>query len=209
MHKTKFALVALALLAMLPTFASAQVGYGLRGGLSMYKMGGNDVKDISDVTGYRTGINVTGFVNMPVSDILSIQGGLGYSQRGIKFTEDDVSLNFAINYIEFQALAKISPEMSGSVGVDLFLGPTLGYEVGCKIGAAVGDLEVQADCPDKTVNSTDIAILGGAGVNFSVTDQASVVLQGFYNYGITGIDEGTLDLKNRGFVIVAGISYTP
>ena len=215
MNKTRFVFLTLALLTMLPAVASAQMELGFRGGLNLSSFGGSDVDADFGFTGTRTALNIGAFVNVPVSDIFSVQIGGAYSKKGGQETEAGVDVTFALDYVEFPILAKISPSTAGSVGFDLFLGPTVGFKSSCKVTGDEGGVSVSFDCDDPlldiSVKSIDLGATAGVGLNIAVNDQASALIQTFYTLGLGSLDDAATDpddIKNRGFAILVGLSYT-
>ena len=138
MNKTRFAFVALALLTMLPAGASAQLDISLRGGVNLYKLTGDSIS-AADSLGTLKGINIGVTVAVPVSDLFSVQIGLAYSQQGTAasdFFGDSINAKVKNNYIDIPILAKISPSMDGALGVDFFVGPSIGFNIGCKLSSS-------------------------------------------------------------------------
>ena len=66
------------LFMVLPAVAAGQSTVGFRGGLSVASLGGDDAEDLDSRTGLRFG----GFFNVPVSDVLGVQVGAGFVQKG-------------------------------------------------------------------------------------------------------------------------------
>ncbi len=215
MHKTRFVFVALALLAMLPTGASAQIDVGFQAGVNLYKLTGDSIS-AADSLGTLKGINIGVTVAVPVSDLFSVHIGLAYSQQGTAandFFGDSINAKVKINYIDIPVLAKISPSMDGALGVDFFVGPSIGFKIGCKLSSSstlfTGDCDSTTN--DIQVKSTQFSIVGGAGINYAV-GSGSLLLQGFYNYGLTNIDDSATpdpadpNAYNRGWSILVGYS---
>ena len=50
----------------------------------------------------------------------------------------------------------------------------------------------------------------GAGLDIGLTRNVSLVLDGFYNLGVTKIDDSGVndDVKNRAFSILTGLSFS-
>lgn len=210
-----------AFLLTLPTMLSAQASVGFRGGLSMASVSGDDVEDLTSTTG----VNIGAFVNFPVSDIVSIQVGAGFAQKGAEEDDEAVSIDafptkIRVNYVEVPLLLKIAPPTSGSVAFNLFVGPAIGFKAGCSV-SVIGGPEVNPlgedslDCDDPELDiqltSTDFGAMGGVGVDIAVGDRTSLVIQGFYNLGLTNINDTDAEdesAKNGAFSLLAGLSFT-
>ena len=63
---------------------------------------------------------------------------------------------------------------------------------------------------DVPLKSVDLGAMVGAGLDIGLTGNVSVVLEGFYNLGLTKIDDSGVDddTKNWAFSILAGLSFS-
>ena len=198
------------LFMVLPAVAAGQSTVGFRGGLSVASLGGDDAEDLDSRTGLRFG----GFFNVPVSDVLGVQVGAGFVQKGASETELGVDLDFKLGYIEIPLLLTLSPSTNGSVGFTFSVGPAVGFKTGCNVSATDAGVTVDFDCDDPTVDvdlkSFEVGAMVGAGLDIGLTDSVSLVLDGLYNFGFTKIDDSGVDddVKNRAFSILAGVSFS-
>ena len=70
------------------------------------------------------------------------------------------------------------------------------------------------DCDDSEfeieVKDVDFGAMAGAGLHIGVTGNLSLVVEGFYNLGLTNIDDsGDEDtVKNRAIYVLAGLSFS-
>lgn len=198
-----------AFLITLPTVVAAQATVGFRGGLSLASVGGDDAEDLDSTTG----VNIGGFVNVPLSDVLGLQIGAGFVQKGAEETELGVKIEIGVDYIEIPVLLMLSPPTTGNVGFNFFFGPAVSFKTGCSLSASEGGVDVSIDCDDPEfeadLKSVDFGAMLGAGLDIGVTDNISVVVEGFYNLGLTKIDDSGFDddVKNRVFSLLAGLSF--
>lgn len=204
------ALLSTAFLMALPTVVSAQASIGVRGGLSLASVSG----DNTDELGTTKGLNIGGFVNVPLSGVAGLQIGAGFVQKGGEESEAGVTAKIGVDYIEIPLLLTLSPSTAGSVGFDFFVGPAVSFKAGCTVSGSFDGTDVSIDCDDPEVDvelkSIDFGAMVGAGLDIAVSDAASLVLQGFYNFGLTSIDDSSDpdSVKNRAFSILAGLSFT-
>lgn len=204
------AVLVTAFLMTLPTVVAAQANVGFRGGLSLASLGGDDVEDL----GSKTGLNIGGFVHVPLSDVVGLQFGAGFVQKGFKETELGVKFEFGVDYLELPLLLTLSPPTTGNVGFNFFFGPAVGFKTGCSVSGSEGGVKVSVDCDDPEfevdLKSVDFGAMVGAGLDIGVTDNVSVVIEGFYNLGLTKIDDSGVDanVKNRAFAVLAGLSFS-
>ncbi len=200
-----------ALLLTLPTVVAGQT-LGFRGGLSLATLEGDNVENPSS----RTAVNFGGFFNVPVSNVLGVQVGVGLVQKGGEETEAGAVGKLKLNYLEIPLLLTFSPPTTGNVGFDFFVGPALGFKTGpCTVSRSQGGLTVSVDCDDPQLDtplkSVDLGGMVGAGLNIGLTPTLSLVLDGFYDLGLTNIDDSgdvDNDVKNRAFSILAGLSFS-
>jgi hypothetical protein len=117
-------------------------------------------------------------------------------------------------YIEIPLLLTFSPPTAGNVGFNHFVGPVLGFKTGCDASFSQAGTTVSIDCDDPNVDlplkSVDLGAMVGAGLDIGLTGNVSLFLDGFYNFGLTKIDDSGVndDTKNRALSIVAGLSFS-
>ena len=202
-----------ALLVTLPTVVAGQT-LGFRGGLSLATFGGNDAGNAAS----RTALSFGGFFNVPVSNVLSVQVGAGLARKGVGETELgpelQLKLELKLDYLEIPILLTFSPPATGDVGFNFFIGPALGFKTSCTVIASNANVIVNSACGapslDPPLKSVDLGAMVGAGLDIGLTANASLVLDGFYNLGLTNIDDSGVDndTKNRAFSILAGLSFS-
>lgn len=204
----KTVLVTTFLLA-LPTMVAAQASVGFRGGLSYATLSGDDVEDLDS----RKGLNIGGFVNVPLSDVAGLQFGAGFVQKGATETELGVDIEIGLDYLEIPVLLTLSPPTTGKVGFNFFVGPAVSFETGCSISGSEDGVEISFDCDDPEfeveLKSVDFGAMVGAGLDISVADKVSLVIDAFYNLGLTNLDDSgdEEDGKHRAFSLLAGLSF--
>ena len=204
--------LAIVLLAMIPGAVSAQAEVGIRGGVNFATLDSNDPGD--DVSS-RTALNVGAFVTIPVSSVFGIEIGVGFSEKGAE--NDEVGLSATdIGYLQIPVLAKISIPTPGSVGVYFRGGPTIGIRTNCEVSVVEAGASETIDCDTTSgpsgseVKSVDIGVLVGAGLDFSVAPKTSLLIELQYDLGLSNIVDSGFDgveLKNRAFSILAGLSF--
>ncbi len=197
------------LLMSLPTVVVGQSTLGVRGGLSVASLGGDDADNLDS----RTALSFGGFFNVPVSDVLGVQVGAGFVQKGAEETEFGIEVEFALSYIEIPLLLTLSPPTSGYVGFTFSVGPALGFNTSCNISRLAVGVTVELECDDPLLGvdekSFELGAMVGADLDIGLTESVSLVLDVFYNFGFTKIDDSGVDddVKNRAFSILAGLSF--
>ena len=193
------------LLMTLQTGVAGQT-LGFQGGFSLASFGG----DGADGSDSRTALSFGGFFNVPVSNVLGVQVGAGFAQKGATGL-GDVGGALEMDYLEIPLLLTFSPPTTGSVGFNLFLGPALDFTTGCTAIDNQTGVTLRFDCNDDSLKSVNWGAMVGAGLEIGLIGRISLVLDGFYNLGITniydivGIDD---DTKHRALSILAGLSLS-
>ena len=170
--------------------AKAQVSYGVKGGLNLANIVGDDAEGAKAKVGYHAGL----FAGIPVADKFSIQPELVYSAQGAKYEEageDDI--NFNSNYLNIPVLAKYTTA-SGFYGET---GPQLGFLLSAK--AKQNDEKVDVK---EFYKSTDFS--WAFGIGYKTSSNLGIDLR--YNLGLSSIDEEG-DAKAKNGVFQLGLFY--
>lgn len=188
--------------ALLPmSSAMAQLSWegGVKGGISMANMYGDDVPDN---TSMKIGAAGGAFVTAHINEMLGVRLEVLYVQKGTEF-EDSVgttveTLKLKLDYIEIPLLAVAQFEAAEKMMVNVYAGPALGI-----LASAKAEDE---DIKDFT-KSMDFGITGGAGFTYAM-EAFSILLEARYTLGLMTVDdtEAEEDVKNGNFSIMGGFS---
>ncbi|MFW6224539.1 MAG: porin family protein, partial [Bacteroidota bacterium] len=86
--------------------AQSQINYGIKGGLNLANLGGEDVED----TDMRTGFHLGGFLELSLLGIVAVEGGAYFSQKGYQSDDgNEVVFKNISTYIDVPVVAKFSP----------------------------------------------------------------------------------------------------
>jgi hypothetical protein len=212
MWGTSAALFVVAALAAEPV--DAQMRFGLRGGANFATVTG-DFADgegpDSDGEGTRTGFHGGAFLEAPIAEIVGIQLGALYTQKGWEAegipSSADLDIVTKLDYFEVPALLVVSVPFSAA-SLRFSLGPTFAFLIKCD-GTS---FDVSGDCEDASgeseVTKFDLGGLVGAGLGFGMGG-ASLLLDGSLNMGFKSIlkDAADLDLKNEVWSVSAGLMF--
>ena len=208
-HKTLWIAVLLSLALPLTLRAQGLSG-GISGGLSLATLSGDDASDDLD---YRKGLVAGAFLDLPLGEIIGVTSGLYYVQKGFsqEVGGDDVALK--LDYLEVPVLLRVSVAGGEAMGISVFLGPTLGFQMKCEGEAD----QVSADCdvfdfpgsdfdPSK---SFDLGAAFGAGLAFALSGGTSILANAVYDIGLTSIDDSTAerDVKNEAILLQVGLGF--
>lgn len=185
------------------TYGFAQdLKFGVKAGLNLSTVVGDDVED-TDMT---AGLYFGGFLNVPLSDRLSFQPELLYSRQGWKsdwkFEGDSFKNTLKLSYLNIPMLLKMS--LGASDKIHVYAGPQLGFLLDAELdyegngGSGTGDYE-------DYMNDIDFSII--LGLSFNVSDNMSLDVR--YNRGLSNIynyEDG--DYKAYSSVFQLGASYS-
>lgn len=166
--------------------ANAQTTFGVKAGLNISNLTGDDIEGANSKTGFNAG----GFVTIPVSSMFSVQPELLYSVEGAK--SDDVKLH--LNYVNIPVLFQY--RASGFIAE---LGPQIGLLTSAK-AKAEGESE---DIKDFFKSSNFSLVIGAAyqlanGLGFGAR----------YNLGLSNIGEAEgSDIKTSTFSVGASFAF--
>ncbi|WP_310381881.1 porin family protein [Flavobacterium sp.] len=188
-------------------FVNAQKAqFGVKGGLNLAViLGDTDGVDFQSKAGYHVG----GFVDIKVSDKISIQPELLYSTQGASVKDFEVELNntlysadvnFNLSYINIPVMLKYY----AAEKFNLEVGPQIGFLTAAKIVAKVNGNEGEEDAKD-IFESVDFGLNLGAGYDFTKKISAGVR----YNVGLSNIEktESGDDSKIKNSVFSLSLGY--
>ncbi|WP_010421878.1 porin family protein [Anaerophaga thermohalophila] len=208
----KLFFIAAVMLLCVSTASFAQAKFGVKAGLNIASLSGDDAEDLDS----RLAPFFGGFVNISFSDKLSFQPELLYSMKGAKYSDSGsesiggITYNYEeeskvkLNYLDIPLMLKIN---LGS-GFNLQAGPQIGLllsaEEEFEYTASGGDMnESESETTDikDDLKGMNFGLNVGAGYDFG-----SLGVDIRYSLGLSNIadyDDG--DLKSNAFQI--GVSY--
>ena len=139
-----FAIPLLATLLLLPLQARAQVTLTLNAGLAIASLEGDDV---DAEFGSTTGLLLGAHLGFPLGGVISFAPGAYYVQKGAEAEVGNESLGLGLDYIEIPLL--LAFRVTGAdrpVGLSVFLGPSVAFEISCNLDLDVGDSELSSEC---------------------------------------------------------------
>jgi hypothetical protein len=195
----KWLLVCGALLACASPAAAQGLDFGVKGGVNVANV---DVSGDEDGPSFdpRIGLVAGGFVRMPLTSWLAVQGEGLYAEKGARFADTGVDAKLLLTYLEVPVLARIRLSR-------LFYataGPSMGFLLQAKartrFSGATEDIDVSDD-----VQSFDFGIAMGGGVELG-----RLILDGRYTLGLRDADKDETDtstMKNRTLSFTAGFRF--
>jgi len=193
MNKLKITLLVIAF-AGISQLASAQAQFavGIKGGLNFAKL---DVSgSFSDNYKGRTGYHAGAFALVKVG-MIGIQPEVIFSRQGSTLKVNSQNLDQNYDYINIPVIAKFYLPL----GLNLQAGPQFGFLSKAEAETVVNNV-VQTVDVKSAYKSSDVSLGLGAGwdLPFGLTIDAR------YNLGLTKINDGGSDQKNRVFQVSLG-----
>lgn len=189
--------LAVAAAALVAAPLRAQTTFGVRGGVSVSDIDGDisEVLDESNRTGFAGGV----FLDFGRSEMLGLQIGAQYTQKGADLDVGEAVEEFSLAYLELPVVAKLGIPL-GIAKPSLLGGVSVGFNTECE-GLGVGDCE-------ERVESTEVSGLLGADVAFDLGG-LSLWVDGRYSFGLSNISDAvdTEELKNRAWTLQAGLGF--
>ena len=217
--------ILLIVLTVATTFAFAQTknGFGIRAGVSSTRLSGDAVNSLQNLLDYsngaittsnHTGLFAGGHLSIPVSDVVSIEPGLFYTQKGYEmkgelnlkgaeFLGVNAKAKLNSHYVDLPVLLKVNID-----GFQIFAGPQVSYLAKADLRTTAGLLGF--NLLNKTIDATDqfnrwdAGVTGGIGYEFS----NGVNISASYDHGLAKVDANqNLESYNRGFKVGLGIKF--
>ncbi len=166
--------------------ANAQIGYGVKLGLNVSTLTGDDSEGIKS----KIGVNGGGFVNIPLATSFAVQPELLFSTEGAK-VDGGGSIN--LNYINVPVMLQY--RKSGFIGE---LGPQIGF-------LASANTKFDGDTEDikEVLNSTSFALNFGAGYQL----ESGIGFGARYSLGLSNLAKDSNDGTIKTSVFSVGLHY--
>lgn len=193
-----------------------KIKFGVKAGVNLANVSGNGLDffiDSDEKSENRFGLAIGGLVEYKLSQKISLQGELVYSQQGFKknYPDEDFMESYALDYLNIPVLAKyyITDELN------LEFGPQLGFLLAAKYIDEEDGEKYEEDAKE-FFKSTDFGLNFGAGYQLEnglgINARYNLGLANIFDYSRTRIAEtkfGKVDeeiednfqLKNRVFSI--------
>jgi hypothetical protein len=183
----------------------AQMQAGLKAGLNIANLSGDDVEGSDSKTGFAGGA----FFTYQLSSMFAIQPEVYYSMKGatdkMDFNGATVDLTYTLDYIEIPVLFKLLIPLQGSnIKPSIFAGPSLGINTTAKIKAEYQGESEEEDIED--VKSTDFGLQFGGGIGFPI-GKGELGVDIRYILGLSTIDDSAEEADVKNNVINVNLYY--
>lgn len=200
---TRFSVV-LALMIAAPTFASAQVHLGGRGGLVSASTTFEEFN-----SEFRSAAVLGVFASIGRSRPLSVQAELLLMTKGfstVGFLVDGTTAR--LRYLEIPVLLRLALPENGRFRPAVMAGGYYGYEIGCETSGQQPLVDGTDSCNARfrLRGKGDVGLVFAGSVDFEVSERAFLVLDGRYNFGLRDLhfDPETERARSRTWAITAG-----
>jgi hypothetical protein len=205
------------------SIAQEKPTFGVRGGFTSSGMKGEAVNNLQNLLEFTDGMITTnnrygffagGYANIPLSDVISVEPGLYYSQKGYEMRG---SLNLkGVEFLGANATASLNTQyidipvvLKGNFnGFQVFAGPQVSYLAQADLRTSAGVLGFnllnnKLDATDQ-FNRWDVALTGGIGYQF----KNGVNVMAAYDHGLSRVDANkNVESYNRAFKVGIGFSF--
>jgi len=185
MKKSIFVLLtaAMMLFAVSAYAGDGKIMLGIKAGLDMANLTGDDVSDTSIKMGAVGGA----FMCYKVTDLIAIQPELLFAMKGAKGDTSGVDVQWKINYIEIPVLLKVLLPTEGKIKPALYAGPAIGILISSKFE--------DEDWKDFT-KSTNFSLVAGAAVAYQL-EKGAVFGEARYDVGLATIGKTEDDVSGE------------
>ena len=149
-------------------------------------------------------------VEIPMSERWGLHLGAGYSQKGFGLDAFGASVTTEIDYLEITTLAGVPFSISESASVHLLAGPALAFKVSCGVSASFLGEDIDEDCGDDGPKAMDLGLVGGARLEYGLSEKMGISVGALYNFGLLNMDDSDSDetLKSRVMSLQAGVVWS-
>jgi hypothetical protein len=177
-------IVAIAVLLSVGTVTAQNVNIGIKGGVNLYTLGGDNDEGFETKAGYHIGL--LGHIHM--GPHFALQPEVVFSAQGAK-SESNEDVHLDLNYVNVPLMF----QYMFNNGFRLQAGPQLGFLVSA---------DLEGDDVKDDLNGVDF----GIGLGTSYISPSGFGVDARYNHGLTNINENDgFDSFNRGFQL--GVFY--
>ena len=175
-----------ALVVFIVINGNAQTCFGVKTGVNLASLSGND----SDWVDGQTTIHIGGVANIGITELLSVQPELLYSRQGAKNKEDDTTI-----YLDYISVP-IMVDFKVTEGLSLQGGP----QIGININGIVEDDNAGGEEDIENLESLDIGV--GIGAQYKISK--GLFIQARYVAGLSSLSE---EIKGKNSVISLSLGW--
>jgi hypothetical protein len=191
MRRLTRVLLGVSLSLLVVSAVQAQTGVGVRAGFNSSELSitvdGQSVANLGSHSGFHGGVDLS----IALGQMISVEAGGIYSQKGATDSEGDLSLTIAMDYIDVPLMFAINVPTNGSVKPRIFAGAVASFEMKCKFSEKVSGEESQiTECDEEGFSreNTYFSAVFGGGVGIGI-GPGSLLLDLGFQLGMTNISD--------------------
>jgi len=174
--------------------AQAQVRFGLKSGLNISSLYGEDTEGLDSKLGFVGGF----FISYQSKNVFILQPEVSYTTKGATAKIESVNFTLAYDYIEIPILFKFEFPLEDNPGIKpaVFAGPFIAFKTRAKVILSVNGETEDADIKSVAPRDYGFQIGGALGLNLGKYELGFDVR---YIHGIISVDTSvnSFDIKNR------------
>lgn len=178
---------------------------GVMAGVTFNTVSGEDADDFKSLTSFLAG----GFAELPLSNLISLQGEALYRVKGFSAEDGNDKLSLKASYFQVPVLLRINipTNSDGATRIrpHVYAGPAFGFKASCKITGTDGGSPVNEPCSefDAEIKSTEMSAVFGAGLDIN-----DFTLGVRYDLGLSQVSpDANEDSKLRSLAIYLGYGF--
>ena len=164
---------------------AAQVGYGVKGGLNVATLIGDDDEGLDS----KTGLVFGGFFKIPLGPSVSFQPEVLFTQKGAKETRSGITIKVMHDYIEIPVLLKYDIPTQSTVTPAIYAGLSFGLIMSAKGSIDILGTSIEADIANE--KSTEFGLVLGGSIDFGL-GTGKFVTDLRYSRGLSELYESVL-----------------
>ena len=175
-------------------------GKGIKVGANLANISGDDVE--AEDTSMKYGALIGGYATFKISDALSLQAEVMYSQKGYKLDMDILGFSLkttaSVNYLDINPLALYSV----SDQIYILAGPTLGVFLSGTIKMDIDGEEEEEDIESDDMNGMDFGVIIGGGYSLGTFN-----IEARYSLGLKNAYDEDFDATNTAIQILIAYPF--
>ncbi len=180
--------IALVSFAFIGTIKAQEVKFGVKTGMNISSINGNNVNNLDSRTGFVIGATA----EIPLTEKFSLQPELLYSAQGAQLRD---SFKYDLNYMALPVMAKY------------YIAEGFSVEAGPQFSFLIKDQIVPVNQYGAETQNTDAANFDlAANLGFGYQFKNGIFFQTRYNLGLVAISENP-DIKNGAFQMALGFQF--
>jgi hypothetical protein len=184
-----------------PTFAQMPFTLGVKGGLNLANVTGDDVSDDAEML---IGFHAGAYAQFDLA-VLTIQPELLYTMKGSQEEGTMMGVDYSgtstLNYLEIPVLVKYNVLPTPMMKASVYAGPSLAFLLSANHEQEVNGETTDTDIADD-LTSTDFGLNVGASVELS-----KLMIDVRYNMGLASVDDSGADADYKNSVIMLSVGY--